>query len=262
MVIKVLDFQPSKRQKAILDMVADRGFVSTESMVVEFNVTPQTIRRDLNELNAEGLLTRFHGGAGQPQSIENRPYKDRLKSGVDAKRKIAALTASLVPNGASLFLNIGTTTEFVARALLKHENLHVVTNNINVAQILSSNESFKIMIAGGEVRNQDGGIIGLSSIDFVNDFRLDIGIVGIGGIDEAGVLLDFDHQEVKTARTILRNSRKTILVADKHKFGNPAMNRMGHLEDLDVLITDNKPAALYMDMCKKAGVKVYIANMS
>lgn len=253
-------FEPSKRQKAILDMVSERGFVATEAMVTEFEVTPQTIRRDLNELNANGLLTRFHGGAGQPHSVENRPYKDRLKSGVDAKRKIAQLTASLVPDGASLFLNIGTTTEFVAQALLSHENLHVVTNNINVAQILSHNNSFKIMIAGGEVRNQDGAIIGASSVDFVNDFRLDIGIVGIGGIDEAGVLLDFDHQEVKTARTILDNSRKTILVADQHKFGRPAMNRMGHLEDLDALVTDHGLSNHYQSVCDKAGVKVYIAE--
>ena len=255
-------FEPSKRQKAILDMVSERGFVATESMVSEFDVTPQTIRRDLNELNANGLLTRFHGGAGQPHSIENRPYKDRLKSGVDAKRKIAQLTASLVPNGASLFLNVGTTTEFVAQALLSHENLHVVTNNINVAQILAHNNSFKIMIAGGEVRNNDGGIIGTSSVDFVNDFRLDIGIVGIGGIDDTGVLLDYDHEEVKTARTILRNSRKTILVADKHKFGNPAMNRMAHLEDLDVLVTDEEPSEDYLNICKRAGLKVYVADMT
>lgn len=253
-------FKPSKRQKAILDMVSERGFVATEAMVTEFDVTPQTIRRDLNELKSHGLLTRFHGGAGQPDSVENRPYKDRLKSGVDAKRKIAELTASLVPDGASLFLNIGTTTEFVAQALLGHENLHVVTNNINVAQILSNNNSFKIMIAGGEVRNQDGAIVGSSSVDFVNEFRLDIGIVGIGGVDEAGVLLDFDHQEVKTARTILRNSRKTILVADQHKFGRPAMNRMGHLEDLDILVTDRPLTPSYTDVCHAAGVKVFIAE--
>ncbi len=262
MANKADNFLPTKRQTEIINMVAERGYVSTESMVEKFNVTPQTIRRDLNELGAKGLLTRFHGGAGQPQSIANRPYQDRLKSGVDAKRKIAELTASLVPDGASLFLNIGTTTEFVARALLKHEDLHVVTNNINVAQILSNNDSFKIMIAGGEVRNNDGGIVGTSSVDFVNDFRLDIGIVGIGGIDDAGVLLDYDHEEVRTARTILRNSRKTILVADKHKFGNPAMNRMAHLEDLDVLVTDETPAQNYLDICERAGLKVYTADMT
>jgi len=228
----------SKRQSAIVDMVARDGFVSTEAMVAKFNVTPQTIRRDLNELSREGLLTRFHGGAGQSKSIENQPYADRQRSGVQAKRKIAELTASLVPNGASLFLNIGTTTEAVAQALLSHSDLHVVTNNINVAQILSRNKSFHIMLAGGLVRNQDGGITGASAVEFVDGFRMDIGIVGISGIDEEGSLLDFDPEEIRTAQTILRNSRRSILVADQHKFGRRAMNRMGHVSDLDILVTD------------------------
>ncbi len=241
-------------------MVETNGFVATEAMVSEFNVTPQTIRRDLNELNAQGLLTRFHGGAGQSRSAENRPYKDRLHTGVEAKRQIAELTASLVPNGASLFLNIGTTTEAVAYALLAHENLHVVTNNINVAQILSRNESFQIMIAGGQVRNHDGGVIGLTSTDFVNEFRMDIGIVGISGIDEDGDLLDFDHQEVKTARTILKNSRKAILVADQHKFGRRAMNRMGHLSDLDVLVTDSALSEPFATICETSNIDVHIAS--
>jgi len=255
-------FTPSKRQQAILDMVELNGFVATEAMVSEFNVTPQTIRRDLNELNTQGLLTRFHGGAGQARSSENRPYKDRLQTGVEAKRQIAEMTASLIPNGASLFLNIGTTTEAVAYALLNHENLHVVTNNINVAQILSQNESFQIMIAGGQVRNHDGGIIGLSSTDFVSEFRMDIGVVGISGIDEDGALLDFDHEEVKTARTILKNSRKVILVADQHKFGRRAMNRMGHIRDLDVLVTDSPLSENFANICETANISVHIASQN
>ena len=250
----------SERQQAILDMVETHGFVATEAMVSKFNVTPQTIRRDLNTLNALNLLTRFHGGAGQSRSAENRPYKDRLQTGVEAKRQIAELTASLVPNGSSLFLNIGTTTEAVAHALLGHENLHIVTNNINVAQILSQNESFQIMISGGQVRNHDGGIIGLTSTDFVNNFRMDIGIVGISGIDNDGALLDFDYQEVKTARQILKNSFKTILVADHHKFGRRAMNRMGHLSDLDILVTDSALPEAYSDLCKAAQIDIHIAG--
>lgn len=254
------NFKPSKRQRSILEMVENDGFVATEAMVSKFSVTPQTIRRDLNELNQYGLLTRFHGGAGQSKSIENGPYKDRLKTGVKAKRKIAELTASLVPNGASLFLNIGTTTEAVAEALLDHQNLHVVTNNINVAHILSQNDSFQIMIAGGRVRNQDGGVIGLASRDFVGQFRMDIGIVGIGGVDEDGSLLDFDHQEVKTARTILQNSRQVILVADQYKFGRRAMNRMAHMRELDILVTDGKLSAHYLKVCEDSGVEVHVAR--
>lgn len=241
-------------------MVEQDGFVATEAMVATFDVTPQTIRRDLNELNTHGLLTRFHGGAGQSRSVQNHPYAHRRQTGVDAKRKIAEATAALIPNGASLFLNIGTTTEAVAEALLAHENLHVVTNNINVAQILSRNASFKIMIAGGEVRNHDGGITGVASTDFVRQFRMDIGVVGIGGINEDGSLLDFEYEEVRTAQMILENSRKTILVADQHKFGRRAMARMGHISDLDSLVTDAPLKKHYATLCEEADVSVHIAG--
>ena len=253
-------FQPSKRQLSILDMVTRDGFVSTEAMVAQFGVTPQTIRRDLNELNREALLTRFHGGAGLSRSIENQPYADRQRSGVEAKRNIAAVTASLVPNGASLFLNIGTTTEAVAESLLGHQDLHVVTNNINVARILSRNDSFKINLAGGQVRNHDGGITGAAAVEFVDSFRMDVGIVGISGIDSEGSLLDFDQEEIRTAQAIIRNSRKAILVADQHKFGRRAMNRMGHLSQLDILVTDAIPAEPYAALCKSAGLDIRIAE--
>lgn len=257
---EITSFIPSKRQKAILDMVASDGFVATEAMVTEFDVTPQTIRRDLNELNEKGLLTRFHGGAGQPRSVENQPYFERLNSDVIAKRNIGKLAASLIPNGASLFINIGTTTECVAKALVNHKNLHVVTNNINVAQILSKNPTMRIMLAGGEVRNHDGGIVGASSVDFVNEFRLDFGVIGISGIDDEGNLLDFDHQEVKTARAILKNSRKSILVTDQSKFGRAAMNRMAHMADLDALVTDKDLTGHFKNICDVADVNVHIAS--
>jgi len=189
------NFLPSKRQSSILDMVEDYGFVATEAMVSKFEVTPQTIRRDLNELSVHGLLTRFHGGAGQVKSAEN---------------------------GASIFLSTGTTIEVIAEALLSHERLHIFTNNLHVAQILTRNETFRIIVACGQVRHSDGGITGASTEDFISDFRMDIGIVGVSGIDEDGTLLEYDPNEVKTAKTILKNSQKIIMVADHLKFGQCA----------------------------------------
>lgn len=253
-------FKPSKRQSAILNMVAQDGFVATEAMVAEFGVTPQTIRRDLNELGREGLLTRFHGGAGQAKSGENLPYADRLRSGVQAKQKIAEMTASLIPDGSSLFLNTGTTTEAIAQALLGHQNLHIVTNNINVARYLSQNESFQIMLAGGQVRNHDGGVTGAGAAEFVDSFRMDIGILGVSGIDEDGSLLEFDPAEIRSAQSVLRNSRKVILVADKHKFGRRAMNRMGDLSDVDMLVTDASLDSNFANVCVKAGVEILVAG--
>jgi len=253
-------FQPSKRQASILKMVEAYGFVATEAMVSEFSVTPQTIRRDLNELTHHGLLSRFHGGAGQAKSAENPPYQARLQTSVEAKRKIAELTASLVPNGSSLFLSTGTTIEAIAEALINHESLHILTNNLNVAQILTRNDSFQIIVSCGQVRHHDGGISGSSTEDFISDFRMDIGIVGVSGVDQDGSLLEYDPQEVKTAKTILKNSRKAIMVADHYKFGRLAMNRVGHIRDLDAIVTDSEVEASFHEICESEGVAVHIAS--
>jgi len=243
-------------------MVDEDGFVATEAMVTKFNVTPQTIRRDLNELNEHGLLTRFHGGAGQVKSAENPPYQDRLQTGVEAKRRIAKATADLIPNGASIFLSTGTTIEAIAEALLGHEKLHVFTNNLHVARILTQNASIQIIVSCGQVRHSDGGIRGSLSDDFINDFRMDIGIVGISGVDEDGSLLEYDPQEVKTAKTILRNSQKVIMVADRHKFGRRAMNRVGHVSDLDVIVTDSAPDLHYTNLCETENIDLIVATES
>lgn len=253
-------FRATKRQAAILEMVERFGFVATDAMVTEFDVTPQTIRRDLNELSDEGLLARFHGGAGQVKSAENPPYTARLKTGVEAKRKIAELTASLIPNGSSLFMSTGTTIEAVAEALLEHQNLHVLTNNLHVAQILTRNETFQIIVSCGNVRHLDGGIVGSSSEDFIADFRMDIGIVGISGVDYEGTLLEYDPQEVKTAKTILKNSQKTIMVADRHKFGRHAMNRVGHLRDIDVIVTDSSLDASFQEICESEHTDIHFPD--
>ncbi|WP_034388185.1 DeoR/GlpR family DNA-binding transcription regulator [Hellea balneolensis] len=253
-------FEPSKRQASILQMIEEFGFIATEAMVTEFNVTPQTIRRDLNELSEQGLLTRFHGGAGQVKSAENPPYEDRLQTGVEAKKKIAAVTAAMIPNGASIFLSTGTTIEAIAEALLGHEKLHVFTNNLHVARILTQNESFQIIVSCGQVRHSDGGIIGSSSDDFISDFRMDIGIVGISGVDEDGTLLEYDPQEVKTAKTILRNSQKVIMVADRHKFGRRAMNRVGHIRELDAIITDSEPETHFKNLCESEDIEIIVSS--
>ena len=248
----------TKRQDAILSLIAEQGFVATETLVRRFGVTPQTIRRDLNALSETHKIARFHGGAGQANLKE--PYSDRVRSGQSEKRKIAEATAALIPDGASLFLNIGTTTEAVADALLGHRDLYVVTNNINVARILSQNDSFTIMLSGGQVRNHDGGLIGAEAVSFVDNFRMDFGVIGISAIDMDGSLLDFDAREIKIAQAIMRNSGQVVLVADSSKFGRRATNRLGHLRDLDALVTDRAPEAAFSAMLREGNVDTLIAD--
>lgn len=248
----------SARQSDILELVKEQGFVATDQLVERFGVTPQTIRRDINILCGKDLLQRFHGGAGQAKSTENEPYSNRLNALSSAKHDIGKAAADHIPNGSSLFLNIGTTTEMVARALLDHKNLRIVTNNLNIATILSQNDSFEIMIAGGQLRGKDGGIVGPATTDFIKQFRLDYGVIGVSGIEEDGSLVDFDYQETRNAQAIIVHSKEVMLVADHSKFGRRAMTSFGHISDIDMIFTDEPPNQHYANMLREHDVNMQI----
>ena len=227
----------SIRHNKIVTLVMQKGYISTEELVTLLDVSPQTIRRDLNELAENNQIRRHHGGAASPSSSENSDYLDRKQFFSQEKNRIAVEVAKTIPNGASLFIDIGTTPEAVANALLNHRNLRIVTNNLNAAHILMQNETFNITVAGGSLR-QDGGIIGSATISFISQFRLDFGIIGISSIDQDGSLLDYDFHEVQVKRTMIESSRVTLLVADHSKFNRTAMVRLGEINDMDYFFTD------------------------
>lgn len=233
--------QTTRHQK-IIDLIHKNGYVSTDSLVELFQVSPQTIRRDLNELADENKIRRHHGGATTPLSSVNTAYNTRKAMQLHEKDCIAEALVKHIPDGATLFIDIGTTPESIAKELVKnHKELRVVTNNINVASILMSNKDFSVILAGGEVRNRDGGIVGEATLDFIKQFRLDFGILGISGIDYDGSLLDFDYHEVRVKKAIIENSRSVYLAVDHTKFGRNAMVKLGNISKLDMLITDQQP---------------------
>lgn len=247
------------RHEKIQRLVQAKGFVTIEHLAREFGVTPQTIRRDINALSQTGAIHRYHGGAGMASSTENVDYTERKVLCLREKQRIARMVAAHIPDHASIFINIGTTTEEIARALRNHQRLRVITNNLNVASTLSGNENFEIIVAGGLVRPHDCGIIGPLTIDFIQQFRVDFGIIGISGIDVDGTLLDFDYREVRASRAIIDNSRKVFLAADYTKFGRNAMVRLGNIREVDALFTDRQPPAALVDELTLAEVKLHIA---
>ncbi|WP_375737905.1 DeoR/GlpR family DNA-binding transcription regulator [Pseudomonas boanensis] len=230
------------RQQDILDLARDRGYVSIDELVQAFAVTPQTIRRDINQLAERGLLRRTHGGAAsEASSIQNTAYVMRAGQMREEKQRIAEAVAAHIPDHASLFINIGTTTEAIARALLGHKGLKVITNNLHVAAQLSDKSDFEVLVAGGTVRS-DGGIVGQAAVDFIQQFKVDYALVGISGIDEDGSLLDFDYQEVRVSQAIIDNARQVFLAADSSKFGRNAVVRLGPISLVDRLFTDHQPS--------------------
>lgn len=249
-----------QRQDHILELVEQQGFISIDELVEALQVTPQTIRRDLNQMAERNIISRHHGGAGPLESsTENTSYSTRVRYGSKAKERIATRLVQDIPDGASIFINIGTTTEAVARALLQRKNLSVITNNLHVAATLSQRDDYRIIVAGGEVRARDGGIIGEATVDLIRQFQTDYAIIGVSGIQEDGTLLDFDYREVRVSQAIIENARKVILCADLSKFGRNAMVRLGEVADIDALYTDTLPPVEFVELLENNGVDLVVA---
>ncbi len=254
---------PNPRQAELLDMVLRQGVVSVEALAERFGVTLQTVRRDVKLLAEAGLLARYHGGVRVPRSTtENIAYRQRQQIHQDAKRAIARAVAKAVPHNCSLILNIGTTTEAIARELLHHKGLRVITNNLNVAAILADAPEVEVIVAGGTLRPRDRAIIGEATVDFMRQFRVDIGLIGISGIEADGTLRDFDLREVRVTRAIIEASREVWLAADHSKFNRPAMVEAGQLSQLDMLFTDQAPPAPFAALLAEAGVQCQVAGDS
>ncbi len=248
------------RQTELIDAVRTHGPMSIESLAERFGVTLQTVRRDVRHLAEAGLLARFHGGVRLPGSTtENLAYRQRQALASEGKARIARAIAQRIPNGCSLIMNIGTTIEAVAHELRHHQGLRVITNNLHIAALLSTNRDCEVIVAGGVVRGSDQGIVGEATVDFIRQFKVDIGLIGISGIESDGTLRDYDFREVKVARTIIGQSREVWLAADHSKFNRPAMVELGPLRDIDILFTDEPPPPAFTELLSKADVECVVA---
>lgn len=252
----------NKRLNDILELARRTGRVSVEDLAARYDVTPQTIRKDLNELCGQRLLARTHGGAVISSGIENVEYEARRLIAAEEKAAIGQAAANLIPNEASLFINIGTTTEAVARALLQHKGLMVITNNINVANEMRPYPEIEVVIAGGLVRRSDGGIIGEAAVDFIRQFKVDFAIIGASAIDEDGALLDYDYREVKVAQAIIENARNVLLVADSTKFDRTAPVRIARIDQINILVTDLCASSAIRRICSAHGIDLVEASLS
>ncbi|MFM9433879.1 DeoR/GlpR family transcriptional regulator of sugar metabolism [Janthinobacterium sp. CG_23.3] len=151
-----------------------------------------------------------------------------------------------------------TTIEELARSLLNHRQLHVITNKLNVAVILADHPGCEVILAAGVVRGRDRVIVGGAAIDFIRRFKVDVGIIGISSIESDGVLRDFDQREVGLAQAIIEQSREVWLLATQEKFGRKALARVAHLSRITTLFTDAEPTAMMREALRSSAVKVVV----
>ena len=246
------------RLTEIVEIARAEGRVTVEDLAARFGVTAQTIRRDLADLDAEGQIERVHGGAVLRSGTVNIAYRQRRALQAEEKRAIARACAASVPDGASVFLAIGTTVEAVAEELARRGGLMVVTNNLNVANILTAGAEAQVIVTGGRVRRADGGLTGTLAAAAARAFRVDLAVVGCSALDPSGDLMDFDLDEVGVSRALIEQARKTWVVADHSKLARTAPARIASLAEVDTLFTDRPLPEGLARACADWGTRVCV----
>ncbi len=238
----------SKRRDRIQRVVEEQGAVSVGALAEMLDVSMQTIRRDLDVLCDGDVLRRTHGRIELSPDRLNSPLEERKGTNRAGKRSIAELVATLIPDGSTLFLSIGSTPLAVAKALAHRQELTVITNNLGAAMALSDEVSNRILLPGGELRLPDRDFIGEESVDFFTRFRAEYAVFGVAGVAADGGLLDFHPAEVRSRIQMQRNAQTAILVLDQSKFGRIAAAHGGNISDADRVVIDRPPTGKYQGL--------------
>jgi DeoR family transcriptional regulator, glycerol-3-phosphate regulon repressor len=248
------------RQAIISELLRDKAKLTVDHLAERLGVTTQTVRRDINVLCDLGMARRRHGSVEAFSTGGNLAYGSRQILNRNGKLLIAKTVARQIANNSSISMGIGTTPEFVANELLKHERLRIFTNSLSVAQIASENNGFEINISGGRVRNQDRDMLGNTVETFFESYKTDIGIFGIAGVDSDGTLLDFYEEEVRVRNLIRSNCRQSYLVLDHHKFGRSAHVRGGLIQDVTKVFCDQQPPQEICRILEDTGTELVICT--
>jgi DeoR family glycerol-3-phosphate regulon repressor len=192
--------------------------------------------------------------------VEYTSFEVRKHMAAKEKDLIGKAVAQLIPNNIVLMLNIGTTTAAVAQQLKHHAGLKIITDNVNIANDIRTFSGINVMVPGGSVRRSDGAIIGEAAVEFLSQFRADIAVIGTAAVGADGTLFDYDLREAHVARAIIKNSRHVILAVDHTKFDCSAPVQIGHLSQVDKLVTDECNRGTILALCDQYNVELVTAN--
>lgn len=250
----------NERQSALLGIVHAQGFATIEALAERFEVSAQTIRRDIIRLNQLGVLQRFHGGAGAVEGPVRLGYTQKQGVAIDAKSAIGAAAASRIAPGSTVFLDVGTTVEAAARALASSSSLRVFTNSIAAAAHLAALPNIEVVVAGGRLRGADGSLVGDSVTAWLRELRFDVALIGLSGWDDDGAPMDFDIDKIAVKRTAIDRAHTTLALCDAAKFDRAAVARIVPAEALNAVIADRPPPPALAHTLRQASVEIVIAG--
>ena len=249
-----------ERRDKIVEMLSKKQTIKNDEIMERFGVSIETVRRDLAYLEERGLLERVYGGAVRRSFMNAEPeYISREKENLDEKLAIAAEAEKLISPDDTVFFDVGTTVLLVARALGAGKRINAFTSSLRTAITLCEKEC-EVIIPGGRLRNGEFAVSGSMAESNTAMFNFDKAVIGLAGITEKGAT-DFILSEVGLRAMAIKNAATVIAVADYSKFGIRAMCNVCALEDIDVLITDEKAPAEMLRSFEKAGVSEITAKL-
>ena len=232
-----------KRRRGIFDVVQNSGSISNVELARQFKVSVETIRRDIIRLNKNGVLRRTHGGALSMNSFEPA-YADRMATNLESKRAIAQVAASLVPDGAKVIIDFGTTAFCVAEALANHNGLTIITSSLQTANFLAGRNGNEVVLMGGLLHPSEGATLGRDATQILENYYVDFSFVGAGVISDHPLLMDFSREAAELRGLMLKQAVTSVVLADYTKFNRTAAHRVPNFEQAAFLITDRKLDAM------------------
>ena len=250
----------SKRHGEILKLLQEEGTITIASLADKLGVSLETVRRDVKPLTSDGTVLKMHGAIGLPAMVGEAPFERRMRENAEAKRAIARLVAATIRDGESVMLDTGTTTSFLARELLGHRRLTVVTNSSDIARTLATVNGNKVYMAGGELRSDSGASFGVSAIEFVSRFSMNHAVISAGAVNAEMGVMDYVLEEAEFARVVLARGTRSVVVTDHTKFGRQGLVQVCGFDGFSELATDVPPPHDIAAALDRAGAKLLIAH--
>ncbi|WP_309122826.1 DeoR/GlpR family DNA-binding transcription regulator [Paenibacillus sp.] len=250
-----------ERHAEILRVLHELQSVKTTELIRRFDVSFETIRRDLEFLEKEGALARVHGGATLPAAEyrQELPFTVRERKRVPEKQELAAKAAELVAEGQSLFLDVSTTnTEFAKALKQRFERLTLITNSFPIASLVMDKPGFTILFIGGVVRNEEMCVVGGFAEAFVEQFHADAFFMSASGISLTDGVTDYGVGEIQLKKRMMARSKKVVVLADSSKFDAVSLTSVCGLGEIDGVVTDSKLPPETADKYRSAGVEIYM----
>jgi len=251
----------NKRQHEILDIVSREGYATIDDLAGRFDISHQTIRRDIILLDRNGILKRFHGGVGIIDGRTRPEYDDKRQLAIEPKRRIAARAAGLIEDRMTLFIDVGTTAEAFAHGLVQSRTrCRIVTPSLAIGQALAEHPTLEAIVTGGVAKTRDGAVVGPLAIALIEQFSFDYAFIGFSGFDGDGAPMDFDLDKVLVKRAAMRRAAISVGLADSSKYRRRASVRLAQAGDLDQLISDSQPPGPLAHALHAAGVEIVLAT--